>query len=149
MAGSAVFMVLELEADCVLPDHFGEQPVVVVLVAHASGDDCGMHDRFLGQAECGQAAWPCAYTAGLPHFWRNEGVLGMVVGLFFQRVRSANGKVIQEGFAAAGVQVESHVGQLVHQTEPEAVDAVVTQRERDDRTAILQSECRPIQVGLG
>ena len=108
------------------------------LAANASmlaREKCGLV-RATKSAECLRRQQPPARQAIC-------GLLAGVGGQWFGRVLAAILQLIQVRLAATLGQV----GQFVHQREPEGVNAVVAQRQRDGR-AFRQPERRAVQVGF-
>ena len=63
--------------------------------------------------------------------------------------RSRSVRSSDKGIVIAAVEVKAHVGQLVQETEPEVVDAVVPEREADDWPAVPEPERCAVQMCPG
>ena len=127
----------------------GEEAVVASVVADAAGDDGGVDVEFAGEGVGCQDCGSLADRAGLPELWGDEGVLGQGVGFFFEGVFSGQGEVVDEEFVFLAVEMEADVGELVHEAEPEVVDAVVAQGEADDGAAVQETEGGAVEMGAG
>ena len=123
----------------------GEPAVLALDVSRSAGDDCGVDCQLLGQTYDPHRGKPFGQSACFPSHRRYQGILSQLVSLFLRFVGAVEPQVIYEGRAV--VQVESGVGQFVHQDPPEIVYAVVTQGEPDYRSSVLGFHGCAIQVG--
>ena len=118
-------------------------------MADAAGDDGGVDVEFAGEGVDCQDCGSLADRVVVPELWRDEGVLGQGVGLFFEGVFAGEGEVVDEEFVFVAVEVEADVGEFVHEAEPEVVDAVVAQGEADDGTAVEEADGGAVEMGAG
>ena len=118
-------------------------------MADAAGDDCGVDVGFAGEGVDCEYGGSFAHGAGLPELWGDECVLGQGVSFFFEGVFSRQGEVVDEEVVFVAVEMEADVGQFVHETEPEVVDAVVAQGETDDRAAVQEAEGGAVEMRAG
>lgn len=127
----------------------GEEAEVGSVVADAAGDDGGVDVEFAGEGVDCQDCGSLADRAVVPEVRGDEGVLGQGVGLFFEGVFAGEGEVVDEEFVFVAVEVEADVGELVHEAEPEVVDAVVAEGEADDGAAVQEAEGGAVEMGAG
>ena len=137
----------ELPPNLPAPNQLRQQPVVPPLVPHPPGDNRRVNADFLGQVVNSQHRGPSTYRIGFPETRRDQRVPGHTVSLFLKRVPSAQREVVDEEFVLVAVEMEADVGQFMHQAEPEIVDAVVAQRQANDRAAVLETQSRAVQMG--
>ena len=142
-------------------DELGEQAVVAALVSDSARDDCGMYAEILGEGhdvEWGRVAvcvavFPCG--VGYQSFFGESvglGFFGVLAGdLAAPQIVVVN-KYVAFGVnqrVVSGVYVQGYVRDFVKQAEPEVVYAVVSQGERDDRTAVGGAQGRAVQRSAG
>ena len=118
-------------------------------MADAAGDDCGVDVGFAGESVDCEYGGSFAHGAGLPELRGDERVLGQGVGFVFEGILSGQGEVVDEEFVFVAVEMEADVSQLVHEAEPEVVDAVVAQGETDDRATVQEAESGAVEMGAG
>ena len=140
---------LKLPPDLAAADELGEEAVVGSVVADAAGDDGGVDVDLAGEGVGCQDGGSLADRAVVPELRGDEGVLGQGVGFFFEGVFAGEGEVVDEEFVFVAVEVEADVGELVHEAEPEVVDAVVAQGEADDGAAVEEAEGGAVEMGAG
>ena len=120
----------------------------------SAGDDCGMNlDRLRETDDRHRRGIPTRFAC-LPDRQRDEGFFSPLIGLGLLRLPTATfdfteRQVVDKRDVAVTLHVTAEMGELMHEAESEAADAVVTKRQANHRRAVAQLQRRAVEVGLG